>query len=99
MGSVRSVGLFGLEFGLGFMQVSARIFVTPRDPRATGFGGVRNPDATPVDAARAPAWHGPDDPGDWHAVTRTFHDGHTEIWFAAGAHLGWWDRTARRASW
>ena len=52
-----------------------------------------------MDAARAPAWHGPDDPGDWHAVTRTFHDGHTEIWFAAGAHLGWWDRTAPRASW
>ena len=37
------------------------------------------PDAhTPVDAARALAWHGPDDPGDWHPVTRTFRDGHTE---------------------
>ncbi len=49
------------------------------------------PDAhTPVDAARALAWHGPDDPGDWHPVTRTFRDGHTETWWAADATLGWW---------
>ena len=49
------------------------------------------PDAhTPVDAARALAWGGPDDPGDWHPVTRTFRDGHTETWFAADATLGWW---------
>jgi DDE superfamily endonuclease len=45
---------------------------------------------TPVDAARALAWHGPDDPGNWQAVTRTFRDGHTERWFAADAALGWW---------
>ena len=49
------------------------------------------PDAhTPVDAARALAWDGPDDPGDWHPVTRTFRDGHTETWWAADATLGWW---------
>ena len=49
------------------------------------------PDAhTPADAARALAWHGPDDPGDWQAVTRTFRDGHTETWWAADARLGWW---------
>ncbi len=36
------------------------------------------PDAhTPIDAARELAWHGPDRPGDWTAVTRTFRDGHT----------------------
>jgi hypothetical protein len=45
---------------------------------------------TPVDAARALAWHGPDDPGDWQAVTRAFRDGRTETWYAAGAALGWW---------
>jgi hypothetical protein len=44
----------------------------------------------PADAARALAWHGPDDPGDWQAVTRTFRDGHTETWYAADAALGWW---------
>jgi len=49
------------------------------------------PDAhTPVDAARALAWNGPDDPGDWHPVTRAFRDGHTETWWAAEARLGWW---------
>src|SRR5206468_31140 len=49
------------------------------------------PDAhTPADAARALAWRGPDDPGDWQAVTRAFRDGHTETWWAADARLGWW---------
>jgi hypothetical protein len=49
------------------------------------------PDAhTPVDAARALAWGGPEDPGDWQAVTRTFRDGRTETWYAADATLGWW---------
>src|SRR5262245_23667972 len=45
---------------------------------------------TPVDAARALAWGGPDDPGDWHPVTRTFRDGHAETWWAADATLGAW---------
>jgi hypothetical protein len=45
---------------------------------------------TPVDAARALAWHGPGDPGDWQPVTRTFRDGRTEAWWAADATLGWW---------
>jgi hypothetical protein len=45
---------------------------------------------TPVDAARALAWNGPDDPGDWQPVTRIFRDGHTETWHAADATLGWW---------
>ena len=44
----------------------------------------------PADAARALAWHGPDDPGDWRPVVRTFRDGRTERWFAADAALGWW---------
>jgi len=49
------------------------------------------PDAhTPVDAARALAWGGPGDPGDWHPVTRAFRDGHTQTCWAADAHLGWW---------
>jgi hypothetical protein len=55
------------------------------DPWAYG------PDAhTPADAARVLAWDGPDDPGDWQPVTRTFRDGHTETWWAADATLGWW---------
>jgi hypothetical protein len=45
---------------------------------------------TPVEAARALAWGGPEDPGDWHPVTRTFRDGHAETWWAADASLGAW---------
>src|SRR5881394_3529551 len=45
---------------------------------------------TPVDAARALARDGPEDPGDWRPVTRTFRDGHAQTWWAAGASLGWW---------
>ena len=49
---------------------------------------------TPVDAARALAWGGPDNPGDWQPATRTFRGGRTETWFAADATLGWEGRTA-----
>jgi hypothetical protein len=45
---------------------------------------------TPVEAARALAWGGPVDPGDWTAVMRTFRDGHAETWWAADATLGGW---------
>jgi hypothetical protein len=52
---------------------------------------ARGPDAhTPVEAARALAWGGPDDPGDWQPVTRRFRDGHAETWYAADATLGAW---------
>ena len=52
---------------------------------------------TPVDAARALAWGGPDDPGDWTAVRRTFRDGHAETWWAADAKLGGWGPDERPA--
>jgi hypothetical protein len=45
---------------------------------------------TPVEAARALTWGGPEDPGDWTAVVRTFRDGHAETWQAADATLGGW---------
>jgi hypothetical protein len=52
---------------------------------------------TPIDAARALAWGGPDDPGDWTAVVRSFRDGRTATWWAAEAQLGFWgpDGTTR----
>ena len=43
-----------------------------------------------MEAARALAWGGTEDPGDWHPVTRTFRDGHAETWWAADASLGGW---------
>jgi hypothetical protein len=55
------------------------------------------PDAhTPVNAARALAWGGPEDPGDWRPVVRTFRDGRAETWWAADARLGWWGRDEAR---
>jgi hypothetical protein len=45
---------------------------------------------TPVEAARALAWGGPDDPGDWTAMTRIFRDGHAGTWWDADATLGGW---------
>src|SRR5262249_18278635 len=49
------------------------------------------PDAhTPVDAARALAWHGPDAPGAWQAVRRTSRAGHTHTWSPAEATWGGW---------
>ena len=44
----------------------------------------------PIDAACEVAWHGPDCPGDWMAVTRAFRDGYVTAWWAAEASLGWW---------
>jgi len=69
------------EAGLLFVMA---LKAAPRDL------GLRAGCAHPVDPTRALAWDGPDDPGDWQAVTRTFRDGHTETWQAADAVLGWW---------
>ncbi|MFI6688095.1 IS701 family transposase [Streptomyces sp. NPDC050485] len=56
-----------------------------------GHGTWQYKDAfRPVDAARELAWHGPEEPGDWQPVTRTFRDGRTATWWAADARLGWW---------
>jgi hypothetical protein len=37
---------------------------------------------TPEEAAQRMRWDGPQDPGDWEAIVRTFKDGHTEKWWA-----------------
>ena len=39
-------------------------------------------------AAAAARWAGPDDPGAWAAVERTFRDGHAETWWALEATAG-----------
>jgi SRSO17 transposase len=57
----------------GFRAELARAglpFVMALKPRRGMW--ARHPDAhTPADAARVLAWDGPEDPGDWHPVTRT----------------------------
>jgi hypothetical protein len=80
----------------GELREAGLPFVMALKPRRGTW--AYGPDAhTPVDAARALAWHGPDDPGDWQPVTRAFRDGHTQTWYAADAALGWWgpDGTTR----
>src|SRR5262245_17631476 len=52
---------------------------------------------TPPDAAAAPRWGGPDDPGDRTRIERRFRDGHAETWWAADLTLGGYgpDRSVR----
>src|SRR6266567_4735417 len=80
------------EAGFAFRAVVAEAglpFVMALRPRRGIW--ARAADAhTPVDAARALAWGGPEDPGDWPPVVRTFRDGHAETWQAAEATLGGW---------
>src|SRR6185437_3652741 len=45
---------------------------------------------TPVDAARALAWDGAEDAGEWHPVVRTLRDRPAETSWAAKATLGGW---------
>ena len=73
----------------GELREAGLPFVMALKPRRGTW--AYGPDAhTPVDAARALTWNGPDDPGQWEAVERTFHDGHSETWYAADAALGAW---------
>ena len=78
----------------GDLLVEHRLHQGPEEQAVIGGHEVDRPahdhdaDHRPVDAARELAWHGPDDPGDWHPVTRTFRAGHTERWWAADATLG-----------
>ena len=37
---------------------------------------------TPEEAAQRMRWDGPEHPGDWEPIVRTFKDGHTEKWWA-----------------
>jgi hypothetical protein len=50
---------------------------------------------TPVEAAQALHWDGPEAPGDWTRVVRRFRDGHAEVWWAAEATLGPWGPDGR----
>jgi len=41
-----------------------------------------------AEAAQTAGWTGPDDPGAWEPVERTFRDGHTEAWWALEVEVG-----------
>ncbi len=38
---------------------------------------------TPEEAAQRLEWNGPEDPGEWRAIVRSFRDGHEQRWWAA----------------
>jgi DDE superfamily endonuclease len=71
---------------LGRAQVPFVLAVRP----SRGTWAPTDADHTPVEAAQRLAWGGPDQPGDWTRVERTFRDGHTQRWWAADARLGGW---------
>ena len=73
----------------GELRAAGLPFVMALKPRHGTWAYSRDAH-TPVDATRALAWAGPEDPGDWRSVERVFHDGHTETWYAADARLGAW---------
>ena len=50
---------------------------------------------TPVEAAQALRWDGPEAPGDWTRVVRRFRDGHAEVWWVAEVPLGPWGPDSR----
>ncbi|MFK8851048.1 transposase [Streptomyces sp. Ac-502] len=64
-------------------------YVVHLKPRRGTWAPTAEPH-TPVDAARALAWHDTEHCGDWTLVERHFCDGHTETWWAADATLGGW---------
>jgi DDE superfamily endonuclease len=64
-------------------------YVLALRPHRGSWAPAREPH-TPVDAARALRWNGPEDPGDWTPVVRRFRDRHTATWWAADAHLAGW---------
>jgi len=80
----------------GELAATGLAFVVALKPRR-GVWAYGDQAHTPADAARALAWGGADDAGDWTAVRRRFRDGHSTIWWAADADLGWWgpDGTTR----
>ena len=41
-----------------------------------------------MEAAEAAAWDGPEQPGAWEKVVRTFRDGHEEVWWAVELAVG-----------
>jgi hypothetical protein len=74
---------------LGFEEAllaAAVPFVLALKP-TKGRWAPEDDDHTPEEAARHLRWGGPRAPGDWHAVTRRFRDGHTETWWVAEAPL------------
>ena len=59
-------------------------YVLALKPSYAWYRPITEP-GTVEEIARATRWEGPDDPGEWVKLSRTFRDGHTEEWWALEA--------------
>ena len=76
--AVAADSAYGDQDGFRAELADAGLPVRDGAQTAPGHLGLRPGRAHSGRRGRALAWGGPDDPGDWHPVTRTFRDGHTE---------------------
>ena len=53
-------------------------------PSYTWYRPIAEP-GTVEEIARVAPYHGPDDPGEWVRLSRTFRDGHTDKWWTLEA--------------
>nr|WP_166682295.1 transposase [Streptomyces sp. 846.5] len=72
---------YGDEFRPSLREAGLPFVMTLKPQRVT-WARVDEPH-TPIDAADALTWTSIEQPGQWTAVARTFHDRHTETWWAA----------------
>jgi SRSO17 transposase len=59
-------------------------YVLALKPSYAWYRPITEP-GTVEEIARLAPWEGPDDPGEWVKLSRTFRDGHTEEWWALEA--------------
>jgi len=59
-------------------------YVLALKPSYAWYRPITEP-GTVEEIARIAPWEGPDDPGEWVKLSRTFRDGHTEEWWALEA--------------
>jgi len=77
--------LYGEHRGFRKGLESKRIpYVLALKPSYAWYRPIGEP-GTVEEVARSARWDGPDDPGEWVKLTRTFRDGHTQEWWALEA--------------
>ncbi len=74
----------GFRMGLSQLGVGYVLALKPSHGWWAPVGTVNSLE----EAARTARWEGPDAPGDWQPVERTFRDAHTETWWAVEVRVG-----------
>ena len=70
-------------------------YVLALKPSYAWYRPITEP-GTVEEIARVAPWEGPDDPGEWVKLSRTFRDGHTEEWWALEAECRPFGKEKRR---